>query len=103
LNAFGVVDASSVFLQSPTFDQNDYHSGEYEAQSIKILAVSPAGGECVHLSPVYCGSPHDKTRFNDSQVIWFLTRSRNDGLERNVVLVDLGHVIIHFPDDCLSR
>jgi hypothetical protein len=54
--------------------------------------VTTADSECVHLSLVYRGSTHNKTTFDDSQVVRFLTTSIDNNPWRNVVLADLGYV-----------
>jgi hypothetical protein len=46
----------------------------------------------VHLSPVYCGSTHDKKMFDDSQVVRFLKTIMDEIPERKVIFADLGYV-----------
>jgi hypothetical protein len=89
-NAFRVIDSSSVFIQRPPSKQADYYSAKYHAHCVKIQALITADGECVHLSPVNCDSTHNKTAFDESQVVRFLTTFANDILERKVILPSFG-------------
>jgi hypothetical protein len=91
-NAFGVVDASPIFIQRSKSNQKDHYSGKYKAHYVKIQALVTADGECAHLSSVYYGSSHDKTIFDDSQDVRFLTMTTDDGPERKVILAGLGRV-----------
>jgi hypothetical protein len=68
-SVFGVVDSSPVFIQRPKPKQADYYSGRYKAHCVKVQALLTADGERVYLSPVYCGSTHNKTMFDESQVV----------------------------------
>jgi hypothetical protein len=50
---FGVMDASPVFIQRPTWHQEDYHSGKSRRHCVKSQALVTADGQCVHLLKVY--------------------------------------------------
>jgi hypothetical protein len=67
--AFGVVDASPIFIQRPQRHADGYYQGKYKKHCVKVQVLVTPDGLCAHLSPVCQGSAHDKRLFDESGII----------------------------------
>jgi hypothetical protein len=89
--AFGIVDASPVYIRRPGKNQKKYYSGKYKRHCVKIQAFVNADGRCLHLSQVSKGAGHDKRLFDASGLTTFLEYREGQRIRHKAILADLGY------------
>jgi hypothetical protein len=96
-DAFGIVDASPIFIQRPTKHQDEYYSGKFKRHCVKVQACITPDGQCVHLSKVYRGRTHDKAMFDHSGLAEFLLfhPPGSDAPRHQIIIGDLGYLGIN--------
>jgi hypothetical protein len=90
---FGIVDASPVFITSPSRHQEQYCSGKFKRHCVQVQALVTRDGQWVCLSEVFRGRTHGIAMFDRPGVIGFLTQWDDTGQERaTVIMADHGYL-----------
>jgi hypothetical protein len=90
-DAFGIVDASPIFIERPIVNQGEYYSGKYKRPCIKVQAFVNPDGLCLHLSKVSKGAGHDKRLFDASGLVELLSFQAGHRTRHKIILADLSY------------